>query len=101
MDGDTFSRKNEEEKNKIRKKMSNIRKGRNVTEKTKIEMSRSRGGRSFICVETKEFFKTQREAERALDVDHSDIGKVLKGKHKQAKGYHFMYVDEGKDVLYV
>ena len=46
----------------------------------------------FVCgIETQEVFKSTREAERQLKVDHSDIIKCCKGNKITAGGYHWRY----------
>ena len=81
-----------------REKLSKLNKGENNpfynckhTESSKRIMSERRPKKAVICIETQEVFKSTREAERQLKVDHSDIIKCCKGNKITAGGYHWRY----------
>ena len=50
--------------------------------------------RKVRCIETGEVYNSQTEAERKLGLSKNTVCKVLRGSRKDAKGYHFEYVEE-------
>ena len=52
--------------------------------------------KSIQCIENGKVYKSAKEAGQDLHIDVSSIGKVCKGKLKQAGGYHFQFVENGK-----
>jgi hypothetical protein len=49
--------------------------------------------KEFICVETGDRFLTQIEAHRKYGIDRKSLRDALSGKHSQAGGYHWRYVE--------
>lgn len=48
------------------------------------------------CLNNGVIYQSQRQAAKELNVNFKSINSVLRGKHKTAKGYTFIYVDEDK-----
>ena len=57
-------------------------------------MTNTRKARKVRCIETGEVYNSVREAGRAIGADVSLISKVVSGKLKSAKGFHFVAVEE-------
>ena len=49
------------------------------------------------CIETKEIYKSTREAERQTGIFHSEITKVCKGKRKSVHGLHWKYINNKEE----
>lgn len=66
--------------------------------RTKAErhlMSKSHGGKPFLCLNNKKTYFTLREATEDLNLPSAklnDIWKVLNGRRKSVSGYSFMYL---------
>ena len=65
-----------------KKQLANLRPGRGVGCKKKVE-----------CIETHKVYESIAEASRQLKVDASSISKVCKGKHKTAGGFHWRFTE--------
>ena len=50
--------------------------------------------KSIQCIENSKIYKSAKEASQDLHIDVSSIGKVCKGKLKQAGGYHFQFIEK-------
>lgn len=67
--------------------------GKNRTNDTIIKISKSNGGKPFICNETGELFHTLAQAAEALKVHRNSVGKVLRKEYKHTGGYTFRWQD--------
>lgn len=71
--------------------------GSKASEITRKKMSLMRSGKpkkgkSVLCIETKETFKSAREASRKLNLANGTIADVCRGKIKTAGGFHWEYI---------
>ena len=57
--------------------------------------------RKVRCIETGEVYNSCNEAERKLGLSKNIVCKVVKGIRKAAKGYHFEYVEEETEQMYL
>jgi group I intron endonuclease len=55
-------------------------------------------GKSVVCVETKIVYKTAHEASRITGIDFSSICKCRRHKVKTAGGYHWVSIEEWKEL---
>lgn len=80
-----------------KQKISRANKGRRHTVE---EIEKMRGIRKdkkcIICVETDIIYKSIREAEHILNINHSSILRCCQGKQHLAGGYHWKYFEVGK-----
>ena len=75
------------------KKLSQSRLGKKASDETRQKLRDSNPKMlSVQCIETEIIYKSINEASRKTGVDASAIGKVCKGKHKTAGGFHWKYV---------
>ncbi len=65
--------------------------GKKATHEQNLKRSRARGGRPFED-QFGNKYDTQRQAARLLGISQGDIGRVLRGKYSQIKGYVFKWV---------
>ena len=65
--------------------------GRHHTDAAKEKMSKVHA-KPVLCVETKQVYRSIRDAAQAYNVCESAIGKCLTGKAKTSCGYHWVYL---------
>jgi len=78
-----------------RQRLSDTITGRKVglhTDKARLRISKSKGGKPFVD-NLGNFYLTQHEAARKLDIDQGGISVVLLGKQPTYKGYTFTYAE--------
>lgn len=61
------------------------------TKETRLSMSENRPKRAVMCIETGAVYKSTRDAERQMNVDHGDIIRCCKGQKISAGGFHWKY----------
>ena len=82
-----------------KKHLSEINKGKRLSQETKAKMSVARANgntwnaRPVINVDTGEIFQSQRAAGIKLKINYKNINLVLKGARKTAGGYRWKYYD--------
>ena len=80
-----------------KKHLSEINKGKRLSQETKDKMSKARkngnvwNSKAVINVETNEVFKSQKMAGEKYNINYKNINLVVKGKRKTAGGYHWEY----------
>ena len=52
--------------------------------------------KAIYCPETDEFYESQAEAGRKLNIDRKLISKVCTGKENSTHGYHFVFIEKGE-----
>lgn len=87
-----------------KKHLSEINKGKRLSEETKAKMSRARANGTanstpVINIDTGEIFHSQRSAGAKLKINYKNINLVLKGKRKTAGGYHWQYCTKDQGDL--
>lgn len=61
--------------------------------------SKTMGGQPFICIETNDIFYCLKEAAEKFGTnDKNNIHRVLKGRRKAYKGFHFKYLSPDRRV---
>lgn len=61
------------------------------------DLRRKRKGKAILCIETGIIYTSGRDAEAKLGIHHTNIYGVCSGKRKTAGGYHWRYLNEGKN----
>ena len=75
-------------------KISKTKKGTVLNEKHKKKISKSMKGKNakpIYCIELDMYFETVTEGANFIGCSHANVSRVLNGKQKACKGYHFIY----------
>ena len=72
------------------RKMSEVQKGKYLSEETKKKI-REKTGKKVICIETGIVYNSTREVEKVFYVAHEHISRCCRGKQKTVGGYHWRY----------
>ena len=75
-------------------KISKTKKGTVLNEKHKQKISKSMKGKNakpIYCIELDMYFETVTEGANFIGCSHANVSRVLNGKQKACKGYHFIY----------
>lgn len=80
-----------------RQKISEANKRRKITTQMRKNMSNGQKGnnnkgKTVICIETKQIYKSTREAGRALGKSHTMIARACRDNTKTAYGFHWKYL---------
>lgn len=98
--GKPGNRKGSHLTDKQKKHLSEINKGKQLTQETKDKMSKARengnvwNAKAVVNVETNEVFKSQKMAGEKYKINYKNINLVVRGKRKTAGGYHWKYYEE-------
>jgi len=81
--------------------------GKKHSDETKNKMSLSNKGisentrrshfKKIICVETKEVFNSQLEAQEKTGTNHKYISQCCTGRQNTTGGFHWKYYEDGND----
>ena len=67
--------------------------GKHRTEETRKKIGEAKC-KKVICLETREIFDSIKEASITMNIDHSSISAVCKGKRKTCGGFHWKYYED-------
>ena len=79
-------------------KISKTKKGTVLNEKHKQKISKSMKGKNakpIYCIELDMYFETVTEGANFIGYKHANVSRVLNGKQKACKGYHYIYKNKG------
>lgn len=85
-----------------KKHLSDLNKGKRLSQKTKDKMSKARkngnvwNAKAVINLDTNEVFESQRMAGIFYNINYKNINLVLRGKRKTAGGYHWEYYNKSQ-----
>lgn len=72
--------------------MAKIKLGKLRKKSDKLKISKSCGGKKFICNENKKIYNTQGEAASDLSLPQSHISAILNKQRKSCNGFTFSYL---------
>lgn len=80
-----------------RKKIGEANRKRVITAQMRINMSKGQKGnnnkgKTVLCIETGQIFKSAREAGRSIGKSHTMIASVCRGERELAYGLHWKYI---------
>ncbi len=90
--------KNNVYSNQALQKMSQAKKGKNLSEKHKLKIRQTTQNKEYstskkvLCIETNTIFKSIKDAERITGVSRSNIPKCCNGIRNTAGGFHWEWV---------